>query len=213
MKRQTLLYTICLAVLVGVLFCAVASAQILVGVKEGDLIEYEVTCIGNVPPKHNVDLATIEVIGVEGNEIAIKVTSMYLDGTQGTDASTLNLETGQIGDAFIIPANLSAGDTFLEHTEGNITVIGVEQRVYAGQERTVVTGTTTYTTFYWDKNTGFLLEANSIYEDFTINTKAEKTSLWQTPAFEVDPTVSIILIILAISTVFIILMIRKMKKK
>jgi hypothetical protein len=201
-----------LFILFGALFCGVAYGQILVGVKEGDLIEYDVTVIGNVPAKHNVNRATIEVIGVKGNEITIKVTSMYMDGTEGTDASTLNLETGQIGDAFIIPANLTTGDVFLEHTEGNISISGVEQRVYAGQERTVVTGTTTYTTFYWDKDTGFLLEASSIYEDFTINTKADRTSIWQTPAFSLDPTVSIVLVVFAMVVVFIILMWSKMKK-
>jgi len=56
---------ICLAVLVGMHFSAFASAEILVGVKKGDWIEYKVTFTGNVPAEHDVTSAKIEIISVE----------------------------------------------------------------------------------------------------------------------------------------------------
>ena len=79
---------ICLAVLVGMLFSAVASAEIVVGVKQGDWIEYRVTVTGDVPEEHNADWGKIEIIAVEGKKIDIKITSRYSDGTEETLTST-----------------------------------------------------------------------------------------------------------------------------
>ena len=212
MTRKFALYMICLAVLVGMLFSAVASAEIVVGVKQGDWIEYKVTFTGDVLEEHDVTWAKIEVIGVEGKKIDIEITSIYSDGREETATSTLNLETGQIGDAFIIPANLDTGDTFLEQYEGTITISGVEEKNYIGANRKVVYATTSQTMFYWDHSTGFLVEATSSYTDFTMTTKAEKTNMWQTQIFGIDPTVFIVLIVLVIVAVSAIFLIRKMKK-
>jgi len=213
MTRKIALHMICLAVLVGMLFSAVVSAEIVVGVKQGDWIEYHVTVTGNVPEEHNVNWGKIEIIAVEGKKIDIKITSRYSDGREETATSTLNLETGQIGDAFIIPANLDNGDTFLEQHEGTITISGVEERTYAGATRSVVYASTSQTMFYWDRSTGFLVEATSSYPDFTMTTKAEKTNMWQTQIFGIDPIVFIVLIVLAVVAVSaIFLIIRKMKK-
>jgi len=59
------LYLICLAVLVGMLFSAVVSADVVVGVKQGDWIEYSVTVTGDVPEEHDVTWSKIEIISVE----------------------------------------------------------------------------------------------------------------------------------------------------
>ena len=212
MTRKFALYLICLAVLVGMHFSAVASAEIVVGVKQGDWIEYKVTVTGDVPEQHNVTWRKIEVMAVEGKKIDVKITSRYSNGTEETATSTLNLETGQIGDAFIIPANLDTGDTFLEENEGTITISGVEERTYAGATRSVVYASTSLTMFHWDQSTGFLVEATSSYPDFTLATKAEKTNMWQTQAFVLDPLFSIVLIVLVIVAVLAIFL-RHIKKK
>jgi len=206
------LHLICLAVLVGMLFSAVASAEIAVGVKQGDWIEYKVTCTGTVPEEHDVTWSKIAVISVEGKKIDIDVTSRYFDGSEETETATLNLETGQIGDAFIIPAQLDNGDPIPEPYEGSITIIGVEKRTYAGATRSVVYASTSLTMFYWDRYTGFLVEATSSYPDFTIITKAEKTNMWQTQIFGIDPIIFIVPIIAVIVAVLAIFLIRKMKK-
>jgi hypothetical protein len=203
---------ICLTVLVGMHFSAVASAEIVVGVKPSDWIEYNVTFTGDIIEQHDVTWAKIEVLTVEGKTIDIKVTSIFSDGREETETLTLNLETGQIGDAFIIPANLDRGDTFLEQYEGTITISGVEEKTYMGAKRKVVYATTSQTTFYWDQSTGFLVEATSFYTDFTMVTNAEKTNMWQTQAFKLDPIVFIVLIVLVIVAVSVIFLIYKMKK-
>ena len=203
---------ICLAVLVGMLFSAVASAEIVVGVKQGDWIEYSVAVTGDVPEEHDVTWCKIEVIAVEGKKIDIKITSRYSDEREESENYTLNLETGQIGDGFIIPANLNAGDVFLESNEGTITISEVEEKTCVGANRKVVYATTAKTLFYWDRSTGFLVEATSSYPDFTMITKVEKTNMWQTQIFGIDPFVFIVPIIAVIVAVLAIFLIRKMKK-
>ena len=160
----------------------------------------------------NVTWARIEVLGVEGKTIDIKVTSIFSDGREETENLTLNLETGQLGDSFIIPANLDKGNTFSEHYEGTITISGVEEKSYMGANRKVVYATTSQTTFYWDQSTGFLVGATSDYTDFTMTTKAEKTNIWQTQIFGIDPIVFIVPIIAVIVAVLAIFLMRKMKK-
>lgn len=212
MTRKIALHLICLAVLVGMLLSAVASAEIVVGVKQGDWIEYKVTCTGDVPEEHDVTWSKIEIISAEGKKIDIEITSRYFDGREETETATLNLETGQIGDGFIIPANLDNGDPIPEQYEGTITISGVEKRTYAGATRSVVYASTSLTMFYWDRSTGFLVEATSSYPDFTIITKADKTNMWQTQIFGIDPIVFIVPIIAVIVAVLAFFLIRKMKK-
>ena len=194
------------------LFSAVVSAEISVGVKQGDWIEYEVTSTGAVPEEHDVEEAKIEIIAVEGKQIDVNITSSYSDGREETATIKLNLETGHIGDAFIIPANLNAGDAFLEQYSGTITVSDVEERTYAGAKRNIVCATTPQNTYYWDRTTGFLVEATSSFPDFTMTTKAEKTNMWQPQIFGLDPIVFIVIIIVAIVAVLAIFLILKMKK-
>jgi hypothetical protein len=212
MTRKFALCMVCLAVLVGMHFSAVASAEVVVGVKPGDWIEYNVTITGEVPEQHDVTWCKIEVTAVEGKKVYVNITSRYSDGREETVPSTLNLETGQIGDCFIIPANLNAGAVF-ESPEGTIMISGVKEKTYAGATRSVVYGSNPQTVFHWDRSTGFLLEANSSDSDFTMSTKAEKTNMWQTQIFGLDQTVFIALVLVIVAVLALaIFLIRKMKK-
>jgi hypothetical protein len=203
---------ICLTVLVGILFSAVVYAEISVGVKQGDWIEYRVTHTGTVPGEHDVTWAKIDVTDVKGTSINITITSRYSDGREETATAALNLETGQIGDSFIIPANLDKGDPFREEHEGNITISDVADRAYAGAKRSVVHAATSQTMFYWDRSTGVLVEATSSYTDFTLTTRAEKTNMWQAQIFGIDPIVFIALIVLVMAAVLAIFLRSKLKK-
>jgi hypothetical protein len=93
----------------------VASAALTVGVKEGDWIEYQVTFTGTPPdPSHSVVEANMTVLNVTGTSIHVNIISTLSNGTQLSTNSTLNLETGQLIDNFIIPANLQKGDQFYD---------------------------------------------------------------------------------------------------
>lgn len=170
-------------------------AQPAVGVKTGDWIEYEVTYTGNVLPDHQVKAARMEVTDVSGPLIQVRITSTYANDTTETTASTLNLQTGQLIDDFIVPANLKLGDQFLDSRVGNITITGVEQRTYAGAARTVVSATSFDNTYVWDQATGVSVEGFSESADYTMHSIATATNIWQASAL--DPVIVYALIVLA----------------
>jgi hypothetical protein len=164
-----------------------AIAEISVGVKKGDWIEYQVTFTGVPEEKHDVKWAKMEIENVEGTQINLKVTVKFSDGTVEPQTVTLNLETGQLGDDFIIPANLNSGDTFFDKNVGNITISGVEERTYAGATRTVMHAAISETTYYWDKATGVLVEGISQFPEYTMNSMVDKTNIWQPQLFGLNP--------------------------
>jgi hypothetical protein len=64
------------------------------------------------------------------------------------------------------------------------------QRTVLGEERTLVQGSTNVTTYYWDRQTGILVQATTvepigtntgfgISKGFTVFTKAIGTNIWQ----------------------------------
>jgi hypothetical protein len=190
---RKLALTIALLIVLVASASIVVSAEISVGVKQGDWIEYQVTFTGTPPEGHAVTWARMDIVTVQGRNISLAVASKLSNGTWVNETVQLNLETGQLGDDFIIPANLNNGSTFFDKGRGNITISGVEERTYAGAKRTVVSETaqeTTYqTTYYWDKATGVLVEGNSSYTDFAMYTKVDETNMWQPEAGGLDSTV------------------------
>jgi hypothetical protein len=190
--NRKLALTIALLIVLVVSAPIVVSAEISVGVKAGDWIEYQVSFTGTPPEGHTVTWARMDIVTVQGRNISLAIASKLSNETWVNETIQLNLETGQLGDDFIIPANLNSGDTFFDK-RGNITISGVEERTYAGAKRSIVSGTvqqTTYqTTYYWDKTTGVLVEGNSSYTDFSMYTKVDKTNMWQPEAVGLYSTV------------------------
>ncbi len=148
--------------------------------KKGDWIEYNVTYTGTPPEGHNANWARLEVLDVQGSEITVNTTVRASNGTLSSQTNTLNLQAGELGDDFIIPANLNAGDVFFDARDGNITIGSAETRTYAGANREVLTGNMRQAFDYWDKSTGFLLEGKSTLTDYTMTATMNTTSLWQT---------------------------------
>ena len=210
--KQTLLRITCISLLFCTQIGLVFSAEIIVGVKAGDWMEYEVTTTGNVPQEHNLTRAKITVTRVEGKKIHINITSIYTNSNQETTQATLNLQTGEILDSFIIPANLTTGDSFPEIIQGSITIQDTTQKTIAGASRTTVTADTPQTNFYWDQQTGFLVEANSTFTDFTMYTTAQKTNIWQTQIIQLYSTTLAILLILTIAIIIAIIWLIKKEK-
>jgi len=202
--NKKLVLTIAPLIILSCMAPAAISAQISVGVKQGDWIEYQVTFTGTPPESHDIAWAKMEIVGVQVAVINLNVTTKFSNGTLLNETITLNLETGQLGDEFIIPANLNGGDTFFDRNVGNITISGVEERTCAGATRTVVYASTSQTMFYWDRSTGVFVEASSSFNDCTMNTKADKTNMWQPQIFGLDPTVFCALVIAAAAILVVI---------
>ena len=202
-----------IALLIVLFGAGVVLAEILVGVKKGDWIEYQAVFTGTPPAGHEVTWASSEVVDVQGKVISLNITTEFSDGTLLNETITLNLETGQLGDEFIIPANLNKGDTFLDKYHGNITVSAVEERTYAGATRTVVSAATAQSTYYWDKATGVLVEGISEFPEYTIHSRADKTNMWQPQIFGLEPTVFYALLILAATAIVVVIALFAVRRK
>jgi hypothetical protein len=192
MRRK---FSLSFALLLILLGTCVVSAEISVGVKQGDWIEYLVTYSGTPAEGHDVTWARMEIVDVQGKSVNVKISAKYSNATEEEITVTLNLETGQLGDDFIIPANLKVGDTFFDKNAGNITINGVEDRAYAGGTRTVVSAATPQTTYHWDKVTGILVEGNSTFNDYSMNTKVDRTNMWQPQILGMHPDIFYALLI------------------
>ena len=193
---------------------AIASAEVSVGVKKGDWIEYNVTYTGSPPEGHEANWARLDVLDVQGSEITVNMTIRTPNGTLSSQTATLNLQTGELGDDFIIPANLKDGDTFFDARDGNITIGSAETRTYAGASRVVVIGNMRQAVDYWDKSTGVILEGISTLSGYTMTAKIDKTNLWQTEQAGLDQTVLIAVALVAIIVIIvaIIILAKRMKK-
>jgi hypothetical protein len=193
------------------------SANVNVGVKKGDWIEYQVSASGVSPEGHDANWARMEVTDAQGTAISLNVTTRYGNSSFLYENVTLNLATGQLGDDFFVPANLAAGDVFFDAHAGNITISGVAQRTYAGAARTVISGGTPQTSFFWDQATGILVEAHSSYPDynFSMATYADKTNIWAPKIFGLDPavvySVIVVIIVIAVAAVAVVLVLRRKK--
>ena len=186
MNRKLGLAIVLFMVLIGV---GNVIAEISVGVEKGDCIEYKVAYTGTPTEGHDVTWARMEIEDVQGKSISVKIAVEHSNGTREEMTITLNLETGQLGDDFIIPANLNSGDTFFDKNVGNITISSVEEKTCAGATRTVAHAATSETTYYWDKATGILVEGNSQFPEYTMNTIVDKTNIWQPQLFGLEPAV------------------------
>jgi uncharacterized membrane protein YoaK (UPF0700 family) len=118
---------------------------------------------------------------------------------------------------FVIPANLTTGDTIFMSGYGNVTITGETTRTYAGASRTVVYASFsqygTQLTYYWDKQTGVMVEATVVSGTMTGTAKATETNMWEaTPAFPVDPLMLVVLIAIVIVIVIAIFLVRRKKK-
>jgi hypothetical protein len=181
--------------------------QVSVGAKKGDWIEYQATIMGTAPRDHNITWGRMEVTTIQRNSINLAIATKFSNGTLLNETITLNLETGELGDDFIIPANLNNGDAFFDRRQGNITITGTEEKTYAGATRTVVTGATLQTTYYWDKTTGVLLEATSAFTDFSMHTIVDKTNIWQPEILDLYLTVFYAVTIGAVIVIAIIIVV------
>jgi len=191
----------------------VVCAEILVGVKKGNWIEYQVALTGSPPADHEVTWARMEVTDVQGKAINLDVTSQFANGTILYESVTLNLETGQLGDDFIIPANLNPDDTFIDQYHGSITITGFEERNYAGATRTVVYASTAQSTYYWDKATGILVEGESEFPDYTIHSVAEKTNIWQPQILGLEPTAFYAVLLIAATVIIAVTAFLALRRK
>jgi parallel beta-helix repeat protein len=190
-----------------------------VGVKAGDWIKVDYTVTG-APSGTTLPLwLKVEFLSVEGTNATARVTMRMSDGTEQN--ATLPVDVVAGGQAlglsgFVIPANLTVGDVVYMSGYGNLTIAGETTSSYAGASRTVIYASFsqygTQLTYYWDKQTGVIVEASTTSGTMTGTGKATETNMWQSAhGFPIDPTLLYIAIAVVIVAAAVFLVLRRRK--
>ena len=160
------------------------------GIKAGDWIKLEYTITGWPAGQPWSEWLELEFISVEGTSASVNVTLGMSDGQELSDTVPVNLGEGG-GEAFglsgfVIPPNLRRGDSIYFSGYGDVTIEGETTRTYAGVRRRVVYASLSQSvpyqdavqlTYYWDKQTGVMMEASTIWGDVTVTCKATETNM------------------------------------
>ena len=179
----------------------IAQGEVSIGVKEGDWIEYNVITHGTPPEDFNIKWARMEILNVQGSRISVNSTTQAINGSLSSLAMNFDLEKGEIGAWFIIPADLNPGDSFRDELMGrDVMVEGEEQMTIAGAIRAITNATTHERVKRWDKSTGVFVVSIDVLDNYSINATAIATNMWSPQILGLDQT---ILYILAIVTIIL----------
>jgi hypothetical protein len=231
MKRMkavaALVFAFMMASVAVVTSTGLAFDESSVGVKEDDWIEYDVSVAGtgSMPPTHDVRWMRMDVLPVQGEAFSVNLTSRYANGTVGSAVWKFNFTEGNVEGWIIIPANLSAGDSFYDYSihtgvPVNVTVEGEEQKTVCGTTRTVTYGHDALRHKEWDKATGVFIGTTEVYknvttrsgwyiEDVTVTVKATATNMWSSEtSLEQNQTVfwavAAIIVVLAVAALIVV---------
>ena len=215
MRLRFSLLGICLMmVILGLSLVSGAIEQIVV-VRAGNWIEYNSAVTGVAPAESNITDSRLEVLSVEETAIQVNVTTRYANGTISARQLILDEFAGALGDVLVVPANLNVGDQFYDRVQGNFTITRENQRTIAGVQRTVLSAQKGETTYSWDKLTGVMVEADSVFKNFRLDTKMASTNIWQLKTADLYLPVlcGIIVVILVVVLVFVALLVLARKTK
>jgi len=166
------------------------SAQVSVGLKEGDWVRYEVTYTGS-PPEGFPTNTRIEVLEIADTTITVKIENDRLNRTHTSATGTFDLEDGA-PDLIIVPANLSVGDQVV-NKEWNITfkIEGVADYDFKDVTRELVFANIVVdgipVEYNWDRETGIFIQIDQTTDSYTQKYLAYDTNIVQAQATNLDP--------------------------
>jgi hypothetical protein len=197
------------------------NANVTVGVKAGDWMEYTVTYEGtDDTPEEYANWFKFQITDVQGTNITAKMTYEMLNGTTITSSNTYDLKIGVL-QLLVVPAGLKYADVFYHEDYGNITIAGTEEGTYAGRTRTAFYATFTEKTVYWDKPTGIFLQSEQVLDDtdITQTVAISATNRWTDPNAaddsEMDQIVfyAKVIAVVAVVAIIAVLLIRTMRNR
>jgi hypothetical protein len=216
--------------LIGAFVAPALAVEYNPGVSVGQWIkygDYVVTTPGGtvISP----DWSMMEVIGVSGKEVTLRITGAYMNGTALPASEVVcNIESGRINEwqRYLIAANLTQGDKILNLAVSD-TINKTETRTILGTSRSVNILNFTYSaagqdmifTYIYDKASGMHLVFEmkiTIIEQAVTYTNSY--SIIDTNIFEVEPipefpSWSVILVLLPSVTIFAVFYKRKLQTK
>jgi len=199
----------CVVLLVFSVFVS-SAVCVEVGVKAGDWAEYSVGYSGS-PPEYYPQQIRIEVLDVQATNVTLSVERVLINGTVDVHNVTGDVAFG-MRDLFIIPANISAGDSFFQVVVGGVPVAEIEDVPYAGAERSILLGMVSQISFRWDKATGILVEAVQESSNFTQRLLITETNMWQSepseppsgPRLDAATAAVVVVLVVAASLVYVL---------
>ena len=164
-------------------------------IKAGDWIKFEYTITGWPAGQPCPEWLELEFISVEGTSASVNVRLGMSDCQELNDIVPVDLGEGG-GEAFglagfVISPNLRRGDSVYFSGYGDVTIEGETTRTYAGARRRVVYASFSQSvppqsevqlSYYWDKQTGVMVEASTTWEDVTATAKATETNMLEATA-------------------------------
>ena len=196
------------------------------GISAGDWIKIEYTISGWPAGQPHPEWLELEFITVEGTSASVEVTMGMSDGADQSDTVPVDLGEGG-GEAFglsgfVIPPNLGRGDSIYFSGYGDVTIEGETMRTYAGVRRRVVYASLSQSvppesevqlSYYWDKETGVMVEASTIWGDVTIMCKVTETNMLEadSPDVGVQWWLWVIIAAIIVAVAFAVYRLRKRK--
>lgn len=190
MKKETLFAAVTLAV-----FLCIGSicSAVQLGVKTGDWARLEAkagTANSTAPTPTWIKL---EFLNVTGTAVAIRLTGAH-DGTQHSQTVTYDFASGLSSSGttsaagILIPVGSKVGDTVRVAITTNATIAGQTVRTYAGASRSVLYASFSPSqnikeTYYWDKQTGVIVEISVVSQGSTTGLSLTETNMWQPQLF------------------------------
>ena len=139
-SKLKIVFLLVFVLLIGTFIVPVSAAEYNLGVSVGQYVKYGDYVL--TTPAETVispDWSMIEVIGVNGKEVTLRITGAYMNGTAiPTSTIVSNIETGMTGgfQRYIIAANLNEGDKILNMAVSD-TINTTETRTVLGASRSV----------------------------------------------------------------------------
>ncbi|PVX26342.1 MAG: hypothetical protein CW716_06235 [Candidatus Bathyarchaeum sp.] len=198
------------------------NANVTVGVKAGDWMEYNVTYMGaSDPPQEFPNWFRFRITDVQDTNITAEMTFEALDGQISTHSNTYDLKIGVLN-LLVVPAGLTYADIFYHQDHGNITIAGTESATYAGITRVAFYAIFDEKEVNWDKATGIFLQSEQVLNETDVAQKVtlSATSLWYDPSTapdnsELDQMVfyAKVIVVIAVVAIIAFLLLRTLKKR
>jgi len=198
-SRLKIVFPLVCVLLIAAFVAPVSAADYNLGVSVGQWVKYGVFEV--TTPADTIispDWSMIEVVGVSGKQVNLRITGAYMNGTAiPSEDLTCNIETGMIDgfQRYIIAANLNQGDKILSSATVD-TINKTETRTILGTSRSVniLTFTNSYAgqgmtgTYIYDKASGMQLgfEMEITIIESVVTYKNSYTII-DTNIFEVQP--------------------------
>jgi len=197
-----------------------------VSIRAGDWVKYECNVEGWFAGQPRPEWFGLEFISIEGTIANVLFTLNMSDGTEQSVTVPVDLGEGG-GEAlgltgFIVPPNLSKGDSVYISGYEDATIEGETTRTYAGARRKVVHWSFSESVpyqgevqlkNYWDKETGVMVEASATSEDVTITSKAIETNMWEAapPTNGIEWWLWVVVAVAVVAVAFVVYRLKKRK--